>query len=106
MAQNHALVGELIERERQPIYPPKAAFGRALKVDRTTVYRILKGDPSVKAATYRRAEMLLDLPRGFLDAVRNLDATAIADSGARPDVVAWVLGQISDTPEGRNSLAQ
>lgn len=106
MTHDHALVGQLIAREYELHYPSKAAFARDLKVDRTTIYRVLEGSPAIKAATHRRAEALLDLPRGFLNAVRDHDTTAIADSGARPEVVTWVLGQISDTPERRNRRAR
>lgn len=106
MKHDLALVGQLIGRELELFYPSKAAFGRALKVDRSSVYRIIDGDPAIKAGTLRRAEVLLELPRGLLDAVRDHDLTAIADSGARTDVVAWVLDQIRDTPKGRNRKAQ
>lgn len=107
MTHDHTLVGELITREYELVYPSKTAFGDALKVDRSTVYRLLVGDPSIKSSTLRRTEHLLGLPRGFLDALRSHDATAIADSGARQDVVTWALGRITpDTPHGRNLLAQ
>jgi hypothetical protein len=106
MTHDHALVGALIAREWQLYYPSKAAFARDLQVDRTTIYRVLQGHPSIKAATHRRAERLLDLPRGLLDAVREHDTTAMAASGARPEVVAWVLEQIHDTPDARNRLAR
>lgn len=106
MIQDHELVGRLIDREHELHYPSKAAFGRALKIDRSSVYRFIEGDARIKSATLRRAEVLLGLPRGFLDAVRQHDTTAIADSGAKPDVVAWVLDQIRDAPKARNRRAQ
>lgn len=94
MEHDHKLVGALINRAQEIEYPSLSAFHRDLKVSRATAYRLINGDPRVKAATLRRAEHLLGFGHGLLDAVREHDTTRIAQCDLRDDLRAWLLDQL------------
>lgn len=102
---DHSLVGDFIAYEQQYHLKDTTDFANQLRVSRSTVYRLYDGDPSIKAATYRKAEALLDLPEYTLDLVREQDLGALNLSGLEERPMRWLsqrLGGKAAAPGARS----
>lgn len=88
--RDYALVGALVEHASETEYASVQAFADALLVSRSTMYRLFRGDPRIKARTLRRAEKLLGMPAGVLDSIADHDFEAAHAAGLPPSTLAWL----------------
>lgn len=63
----------------------------AAQVARSTLSRVIAGDPTVRPATFRAVEAALRLPRWFLDHVAAGDRAWVEASVTDPDLQRYTL---------------
>lgn len=67
------LLGEVIHQEVIRTLPSVTEFAKLAMFDRTTAYRIFKGDPRLKSTILWKAEEALGWPEGSAKAITNHD---------------------------------
>jgi predicted DNA-binding transcriptional regulator AlpA len=75
------LAGRIVRWETEAFFPSLSALARAIEVDRSTIYKVFKGDPSVKTPTLRKLERALNWPRESIDAIIRHDMAWLRENG-------------------------
>jgi transcriptional regulator with XRE-family HTH domain len=94
----HRIAGDIVRDEiaLQRLTATEVAIRSS--VARSTIYRVLDGDPRVSVRTLRRVEAALGLPQRFLTAVTLGDCDRIRQApGIRSDLRDLVLYELSES---------